>query len=117
MSSSTASPVPDKDSASSSQSSSTDYGPPRPGANIIAWARRNQNAPPCRPPPDPTPKCERIGHGGPTRIVSTKDGVLTEYDKKLEQERLAKLAASEDDAQVQLLKETYIFNTGRLTDL
>jgi hypothetical protein len=111
--SSTESPVPDKNSESSPQSGSTDYGPPRPGEHILAWARRNQNAPPCRPPPDTTPRGERLNHGGPIKILS-RDGVLTEYGKKLEQERLAKLAAGEDDAQVQLFEEIYILNTGRL---
>jgi hypothetical protein len=97
--SSTESPGPDKNSESSEESSATDYGPPRPGEHPLAWAKRNQNAPPYRPPPDPTPRGERKGHGGPIRVYE-RDGVLTPLGKSVEQERLAKLAAGEDGAQV-----------------
>ena len=114
MPSPTASPVPDKNSESTEESSATDYGPMRPGENILDWSRRNQNAPPCRRR-NPTPPGGPRNHGGPIRITSS-NGVLTEYGKKLEQERLAKLAAGEDKTQVQLLEETHIINTGRLTN-
>lgn len=45
-----------------------------------------------------------------------RDGVLTELGKKVEQERLAKLAAGEDNAQVQF-EETRIHNVRWLTNL
>lgn len=45
-----------------------------------------------------------------------RDGVLTELGKKVEQERLAKLAADEDSAQVQF-EETQIHNARGLTNL
>ena len=56
----------------------------------------HENDPPRRSKIKPTPGPWPKNHGGPIRILS-KDGVLTEYGKKVEQERLAKLAATNEN--------------------
>jgi hypothetical protein len=66
--------------------------------DMIAWAAAHQNDPPHREKIERTPGDGRRNHGGPIWIVS-KDGVLTEYGKKVEQERLAKLAATNENGE------------------
>jgi hypothetical protein len=64
--------------------------------DVLAWAAAHQNDPPHREKIERTPGDGRKNHGGPIRITS-KDGVLTEYGEKVERERLAKLAAANQD--------------------
>jgi hypothetical protein len=64
---------------------------------IIARLAAHENDPPQRASIKPTPGPWPKNHGGPIRILS-KDGVLTEYGRKVEQDRLAKLAANYDKA-------------------
>lgn len=64
--------------------------------DVLVWAAAHRHDPPHREKIERTPGDGRRNHGGPVRITS-KDGVLTEYGKKLEQERLAKLAATNED--------------------
>jgi hypothetical protein len=95
-----ASPVPDADdnpSSSSPQNSSA-------ASNLVSKVRKeiqarlaaHENDPPHREKIKPTPGPWPKNHGGPIRILS-KDGVLTEYSKNVEQERLAKLAATNEN--------------------
>jgi hypothetical protein len=89
-----ASPVSDKNSSSSPQDSSSTSNPQsKPKRDLRAWAAAHRNGPPHREKIEQKPGEGRIGHGGPIRITA-KDGVLTEYGRKLEQERLAKLATT-----------------------
>jgi hypothetical protein len=95
-----ASPVPDNNNSSSSPkdgSSTLDPLPGKPKKDLHAWstAHRNDPKPPNRPKVERKSGDVRIGHGEPIRITS-QDGVLTEYGKKLEQERLAKLATTNE---------------------
>lgn len=91
-----ASPVPDNNSSSSPQDSSSTSNPQsKPKKDLLAWSLAHQNDPPHREKIERTPGDGRINHGGPIRITS-QDGVLTEYGKKLEQERLAKLATTNE---------------------
>lgn len=63
---------------------------------MLAQLAAHENEPPQRAKVKPTPGPWPQNHGGPIRILS-KDGVLTEYGKKVEQERLAKLAAANEN--------------------
>jgi hypothetical protein len=64
--------------------------------DMIAWAVAHKDDPPHREKIDRTRGDGRKNHRGPIRIIS-KDSVLTEYGKKVEQERLAKLAATNEN--------------------
>jgi hypothetical protein len=64
--------------------------------DLLAWAAAHKNDPPHREKIERTPGDGRRSHVGPIRITS-KDGVLTEYGKKVEQERLAKLTANNEN--------------------
>ena len=63
--------------------------------DLKAWHKANKDGPPHHEKIERTPGDGRKNHGGPIRITS-KDGVLTEYGRKLEEERLAKLATTND---------------------
>ena len=96
-SSSMPSPVPDNKPSSSLQDGSPTSNPQnRPVEDIVAWSIAHRNDPPHRKKIERTPGDGRRNHGGPIRITS-KDGVLTEYGKKLEQEQLSKLAATNEN--------------------
>jgi hypothetical protein len=89
-----ASPTPNNNSPSSLQESSSTSTPrSKPVEDLIAWATAHKDDPPHREKIERTPGDRRVNHGGPIRIIS-KDGVLTEYGKQVEQERLADLAAT-----------------------
>jgi hypothetical protein len=91
-----ASPLPENNSSSSPQDSSSTSNPQRnPKKDLVAWSLAHQNDPPHREKIKPTPGDWPKNHGGPIRITSN-DGVLTEYGKKKEQERLAKLATTNE---------------------
>jgi hypothetical protein len=93
-----ASPVPDNNPSTSTQDSLSTLNPQStPIEDILAWAVAHRNGPPHREKIERTPGDGRRNHGGPIRITS-KDGVLTEYGKKLEQERLAKLATTNENS-------------------
>jgi hypothetical protein len=92
-SSSMASPAPDNPPPSPQDGSSILNPRSKPVEDILAWAAAHKNDPPHREKIERTPGDAHRNHGGPVRFTS-KDGVLTEYGKKLEQERLAKLAAT-----------------------
>jgi hypothetical protein len=92
-----ASPVPDNNPSSSQQDSSSTSNPrSKPTQDLLAWSAAHKNDPTHREKIERTPGDGRRNHGGPIRITS-KDGVLTEYGKKVEQERLAKLAATNEN--------------------
>lgn len=55
----------------------------------MAWAAAHRNDPPHREKIERMPGDGRTNHGGPIRIIS-KNGVLTDYGKKVEQEQLTK---------------------------
>jgi hypothetical protein len=63
--------------------------------DVLAWAAAHKNDPPHREKIERTLGDGRKNHRGPIRITS-KDGVLTEYGKKIERERLAKLATTNE---------------------
>jgi len=92
-----ASAVPDNNFLSSppQDSSSASNLPSKPRKDLIVWAITHQNDPPYREKTERVPGEERIGHGGPARITAV-DGVLTEYGKQKERERLAKLGTTEE---------------------
>ncbi|KAI8935135.1 hypothetical protein NX059_007729 [Plenodomus lindquistii] len=95
-----ASPVPDTNPSTSTQESpSTSNSHSKAVEELHAWAAARRNDPPHREKIERTSGDGRIGHGGPIRIIS-KDGILTEYGKKVEQERLAKLAATNENGEV-----------------
>ena len=92
-----ASPVSGNNSSSFLQdSSSTPNSRSKPVEDLLAWAAAHKNDPPHHKKIERTPGDGRRNHGGPIRITS-KDGVLTEYGKKVEQERLAKLATTNEN--------------------
>jgi hypothetical protein len=94
-----ASPVPDNDLSTSTQDSPlTSYSQVKSVEDMTAWASAHKDDPPHREKIERTPGDGRKNHGGPIRIIS-KDGVLTEYGKKVEQERLAKLAATNENGE------------------
>lgn len=64
--------------------------------DLLAWAAAHKDDPPHREKIERTPGDGRRNHGGPIRITA-KDGGLTEYGKQVEQERLAKLAAANEN--------------------
>jgi hypothetical protein len=87
--------IPNNNSPSSLQESSSTSTPrSKPVEDLIAWATAHKDDPPHCEKIERTPGDGRVNHGGPIRITS-KDGVLTEYGKKVEQERLAELAATD----------------------
>ena len=63
--------------------------------DLKAWHKANKDGPKHHEKMERTPGDGRRNHGGPIRITS-KDGVLTAYGRKLEEERLAKLATTND---------------------
>jgi hypothetical protein len=65
--------------------------------DLTTCANARQHLPPHREKDKRAPGEARKGHRGPIRITKTGDGVLTEYGEKLEQERLARLAAADED--------------------
>jgi len=82
-----ASPVPDNNPLSSLQDSSSTWNSrSKPVEGLVAWAAAHKNDSPHREKIERTPGDGRRNHGGPIRVTS-KDGVLTEYVKKVEQER------------------------------
>ena len=92
-----ASPVPDNNPSSSQQDSSSTSNPrSKPVEDVLAWAAAHKNDPPHREKIERTPGDGRRNHRGPVQITS-KHGVLTEYGKKVEQERLAKLATTNEN--------------------
>lgn len=62
----------------------------------MAWAAAHRNDPPHREKIERMPGDGRTNHGGPIRIIS-KNGVLTEDGKKVEQEQLTKLATTNEN--------------------
>jgi hypothetical protein len=64
---------------------------------LTAWASARQHLPPHREKIERAPGDTRKNPGGPIRITMTSDGVLTEYGEKVERERLARLAAANQD--------------------
>ncbi|XPS75550.1 hypothetical protein M3J09_007625 [Ascochyta lentis] len=79
-----ASPVPNNNPSSSLQDTSSMANPrSKPVEDLVAWAMAHQNDPPHREKIERTPGDGRINHGGPIRITK-KDGILTEYGKKVE---------------------------------
>jgi hypothetical protein len=63
--------------------------------DVLAWAAAHKNDPPHREKIERTLRDGRKNYRGPIRITS-KDGVLTKYGKKIERERLAKLATTNE---------------------
>ncbi|KAF2709194.1 hypothetical protein K504DRAFT_467173 [Pleomassaria siparia CBS 279.74] len=106
------SPTPNNDPSSSPQDSWSTPNPPqrsnKAAEELLARAAANQNGPPRREKILPSERIDLSGRpgfatsgdwpktkniGGPVRILS-KNGELTELGKRVEQERLAKLAAA-----------------------
>lgn len=93
-----ASPAPNDTSSNSPPDSSSASNPGKKAAeDLVAWALAHQNGPAHCEKTERRPGEKRVGHGGPIRIAATNDGVLTEYGKNPEQERLAELAAANDN--------------------
>jgi hypothetical protein len=97
-----ASQAPNNNNSSSSlpkDSSLTSNPPRKPPRDFQAWytAHANDPKPLNRPKVERKPGDVRIGHGGPIRITA-QDGIVTEYGKKLQQERLAQWAATKEVA-------------------
>jgi hypothetical protein len=87
--------MPNNNPSSSPEDNSSTLNPrSKPVEAVLAWAAAHQNDPPHREKIEQTSGNGPKIYKGPVRITA-QNGVLTEYGKKVEQERLARLAATE----------------------